>query len=297
MLEVQGIGLKNNWSELTNSDSYKIMDILNQCSERFRLFLYYEFQSSIELLKINEGKEYDINIINKISDFHNASEFKDNSGNPSVDREELKSFSVDYKKLLDVFYINKPKYISNILAIELFEVVKPFVISILIGKPLNYEPQGITEFEFEGNEYVLPEVVKFQNEHLLFYKTKAKILEVCDLLSQTQIEDVELALKENEKFPTLENFNLIIAILVNANKNEYDEVRAIEISKTFNNLPMTIVWEVFFCLYSLFEIYQNDLTISLLREEIAKERTIMKEKDGMRHSLNSKKKQATKVRK
>ena len=117
------------------------------------------------------------------------------------------------------------------------EHLLPFVIGLLYF-PYNYEPQGLKSFKYKGKRYLMPQYeLDINGEPVPMAKAKAATF--------TEASDLMLAASQVTKG----KFNYmaqVVATLCRRNKEPYDAEVIKQRAKEFDELPMSIVWEVFF---------------------------------------------------
>lgn len=102
----------------------------------------------------------------------------------------------------------------------------------------NFEPKGIDSFKFKGVKYYLPEQEFFNGITIPMASSKA--------IEFMEAADFELAVNRMKK-GRWEYAALTCAILCREKNEAYDEKKARERAKIFEDLPLEIAYEVFFC--------------------------------------------------
>lgn len=152
--------------------------------------------------------------------------------------------------------------------------IMPFVVGLLVH-PYNYEPKGIDKFTHKGIDYYLPMSSTDVNG-------ENKPLSDLETICFTESADLQLACTKTGKG----NYKLmgnIISILCRPKGEKYNEQTAIERAKEFQNLPMSIVWEVFFYL-SVFSITWKNTLQTLSAQVGVPVETMLQNMGGMRPS-------------
>jgi len=123
-------------------------------------------------------------------------------------------------------------------------------------KPESYSPQLITEFTHKGKRYFMPESLMIGENVVLQHGQNPKVfIEASNLLAQ-----YSKMRKEGIKI-----MPLFIASVVKEQRDElFDEKVISERAEQFTDLPMSIVWEVFFCTSGLMLKHMNDTLQSML---------------------------------
>ena len=153
----------------------------------------------------------------------------------------VKEFPMFYGKVI-LSLSNVPEDIIDYTTIESrLHIYTRYLEKFVLGAMYNgvgYDHAGITSFDFKGNEYLLPST-KRMGELLIPMESISTVqfCEASDLMAMIG--------KQNEGF---KYSAYIVAILCLTKGEVYDEDKILERSKEFEDLPMDIVWEVFFCL-------------------------------------------------
>lgn len=131
-----------------------------------------------------------------------------------------------------------------------------FVLGLLYAP--NLERTNIETFDWQGVTYYLPTTKNILSEQRPMANTSA--IEFCESA------DLEIYSKnlEGGKFEVAAN---ITAILCRPLGEKYNEDLALARAESFKELPMSIIWEVFFCLIELSIISKQLEVISLLTKE------------------------------
>jgi len=171
--------------------------------------------------------------------------------------DKLKSYKELHKKLTsEQLYKEHPKYYGEIIKIisdipdEVIEIIDPLsrieyftdyiepqFLDVYFATPNNYQCQDIESFEFKGETYYFPESLKLFDKHIPAYKeTALSFTEASDLMTKVH------NLKNNGISAMAE----IIAVYCRKKNEAYSEQLVIERSELFKDLPLEIIWEVFF---------------------------------------------------
>lgn len=116
---------------------------------------------------------------------------------------------------------------------------RDIIFSLMLPMPI-FEPKKIESFEFEGETYLLPKSLKIFDKFLPGHSEK----------SLTFVEGQAL-FKAYAETQDKGNLRMLIAVYCRPEGEEYDEKKAIERSEKFGELPMSVAWEVFFCISGL----------------------------------------------
>jgi|GEM_PF-4038396 len=141
--------------------------------------------------------------------------------------------------------------------------LSPLVLGLIVWPA--YESKGITSFKHKGTTYRLPSSTE------LFGYTKPGVS--LTALEFTEIADLQIAAAKMEE-GQLSNAAKIIAIICRPEGEAYDEVISGRRSEEFLDLPMDVVWEVFFSLVESTIILQQHSLLSILQVEADRLRSL-----------------------
>lgn len=139
--------------------------------------------------------------------------------------------------------------LNKMNALERLTIYRSFIEVPMMGLLNNpdFEPKGIESFVHNGVTYYLPKDADGYgvNVPMGADTTTIEFAESATLMMNSS----------NMKYNKMDNIALVIAILARPQKNgkreAYDQAKAIQRANEFINLPMEIVWEVFFCFTEL----------------------------------------------
>jgi hypothetical protein len=141
--------------------------------------------------------------------------------------------------------------LHRILREQLYETyLYPFVVSIVAGIPLQFEDgklirsprENKTSFKFEGDRYIFPESLVYGSIEVPMYKET--------ILTFSEASDIEVAINEwGEK--GIDSVAQMIAVYCRKENEQYNPEAVLERIPKFKNLPMNVVWEVFFYITEL----------------------------------------------
>ena len=123
----------------------------------------------------------------------------------------------------------------------------------------DFKAEGLIDFEFKGETYFLPESRNIMGNVQPFANVSA--------LEFAEVADMEIHSRklENGKYEAAAN---IVAILCRPIGEDYDEQKALERAETFFDLPMNIVWEVFFYSLSALVLWRQQDLIYLMEAQL-----------------------------
>ena len=117
------------------------------------------------------------------------------------------------------------------------DYLEQIFLDINFNAPTSYEYQEIAKFKHKGVTYYMPESLRIFEQKIPMYKEKA--------IGFSEAADITLALEGMEGAGGIAQ---LCAVLCREKKQDYDEDEAIKRAELFEDLPMNIVWEVFFCI-------------------------------------------------
>lgn len=161
------------------------------------------------------------------------------------DVDKFNKKEIDYMRKV-VNYLAKPN-IAKLYQIDeafiyvLFSYVKHLIYNLYHMNIETYKPKGIQEITFKGTKYYLPDSLLVNQETIVGYKEKSKFV--------TEANNLMNLIAEH-KGRGIEALNLLVALYLKEDKDEvYDDERVARRAEIFMDLPMSIIWEVFFYTY------------------------------------------------
>lgn len=146
---------------------------------------------------------------------------------------------------------NVVHYIDPESRIEFYtDYIEADFLDIYFGIPNNYKCQNITEFEFKGVEYQMPESLNLFDKLIPAYNETA--------LTFTEASDIMVKVHDL-KDVGIKAMSGIVAIYCRKKGEKYNEKLVIERDKLFLGLPMSVIWEVFFCITKLLNLSAKQL--------------------------------------
>jgi hypothetical protein len=145
------------------------------------------------------------------------------------------------------------------------------ITDLFLEFPTTYEPKQITEFKHKGKTYLLPNSIKVNGEVILQHDGKAKrFVEASNLMAGWAKSRKE----------AIQNVALFISAYVQDKASEqWDEKRVIERSYELADLPMSTVWDVFFCISQhivSFETAIHEYMVRAGEREVKQAQLVMK---------------------
>jgi len=186
----------------------------------------------------------DIEIPEKLKELYTAGtkeKFEEVQKTMTVENEiDFGNYSGEVLKVMSDIPEELIKYMQYHERNDLYEYYcRDKIISLLGAMPI-YEPQKIESFEFSGETFVLPKSLKIFDKFLPGHSEKS--------LTFVEGQGLFKAYAENQEKG---NLKMLIAVYCRPEGEEYDEQKAIERSEQFGELPMSVAWEVFFCISEL----------------------------------------------
>jgi len=174
--------------------------------------------------------------------------------------EAVKEFPIFYGKVIKSLS-NVPQELIDYTTIEsrtqIFSTyLERFVLDIMYNG-VTYQSVGISSFEFKGNEYYLPSERRMND--LVIPMEAMSTVQFCEASDFMAMINKQ---KEGFKYSAY-----IVAILCLMKDEKYDEEVIVKRAKEFEELPMDIIWEVFFCLESFLHTSKKD-TLSSFHQKV-----------------------------
>jgi len=137
------------------------------------------------------------------------------------------------------------------------DFLEQIFVDVYYLKPNSYIYTEIKSFEHEGISYHLPEELIIFGNNIPMHKEKAMTFaEEADIMSS--LEGINGA----------GGIAQLCAVMCREEGENYDEEKAIERAERFKNLPMTIVWEVFFYTIRQLNLSLNTMTTYFQKETV-----------------------------
>lgn len=139
--------------------------------------------------------------------------------------------------------------------VVLFDHVRYIVHGIYRMNIETFVPLGLTKYKHKGTTYHMPENLMLNGQFIPMHREPSKHV--------TEAGDV-LQLVGELKEKGVEMMNVFCAIYMKETPDEfYDEKKIAKRSELFEDLPMHVVWDVFFCMYYSLCSYAISTKISL----------------------------------
>ena len=156
----------------------------------------------------------------------------------------------------DVLLQTQPAHLA-----VLFDAVYNIVDGLYNFNLETYKPLGVEKIKWQGQTYVMPKNLKIENEIMACYKEPAKnITEAGNFVSMIH----------EMKYKGISVMKYICAYyLKRPNDGVISDELAAERAEMFRELPMSIVWEVFFCTYFSFINSAINFRLSFVKQSRA----------------------------
>jgi hypothetical protein len=107
------------------------------------------------------------------------------------------------------------------------------------GQLVVYRPPDITSFQHKGVKYMLPESLRIYGSEIPMAKETA--------VTFSEASDIEVALRHMTT-GAADRIPMFVAVYCRPEGEQYNEAAALLREKLFHDLPMNVVWSVFFCM-------------------------------------------------
>lgn len=229
--------ITDKWEEITLETAIKVMQVYNR------------FPDNLKALYM-------------IATDENEKEEADRLEAALSDKEQKKIIPALYAEIFCLLSTVSQEDIKYWNELEIRAMYTEYCLSKVYGlllMPVDYKVTAAPSFNFKGVDYYYPETREILG--------RPKPLSNTTALEFTEVADLELAAKELQggKYEVAAN---IISILCRPNGEEYNEETSLERAKEFLQLPMSIVWEVFFYILTPLTLSKQRAQISLMEAAI-----------------------------
>ena len=230
----------------------------------------YSLKNEFKDFTLREGKELHTIIFNapeSLKQLYNATTEKELEAIKLTDEDTIKLFPNFYGEVL-AYCANIPdEVMDSIMSTERIEIYKGYLEELVMGMiQLPKEIESITEFEWKGETYHLPQADTVLGTERLGAGMAA--------LEYTEETDVRLFVAGLEG-GRYENAANVISILARPKGEKYDEKKSLARVEMFMELPLDIVHSVFFSLIDSMRKYSLAMLPFLIQGELgAKERVM-----------------------
>ncbi len=133
------------------------------------------------------------------------------------------------------------KKIDTHMLFVIFTHVRYIINGLFYMNIETYKPIGVKEISFKGKKYYTPETLLVAGENIVAWKEKSKFV--------TEANNIMATIAESKK-EGIELLPFLCAIYLKENPDEdYNDEKIVKRSELFIDLPMMIVWEVFFYMF------------------------------------------------
>lgn len=175
--------------------------------------------------------------------------------------DEVKNLPLLYRQMIKIVSGLTDKELRHMWPGEIASLYYQYVMKFAVGLLVipTYRAEGIRSFKHKGERYYLPASAEILDQNIPGVELTA--------LEFTEVADLQLA----ADYP-LENAEKIIAILCRPQRDgkieAYNEQRCMKRAQSFESLPMSVVWEVFFCSARWSHIFAQYTQISSLEKQL-----------------------------
>ena len=224
--------LKTEWQEITLEDSVNLLAVelpqsLKKCYDALLSKDKKAYQKECEKLTANESiKEH-----------------------PAFFGEVISLLSDIPKDIIDtVGWESRTEWYHNF-----FEKI---YLDCYFGEPSSYKAESLKSFTHKDVEYFFPESLKIFNKEIPMHKESAvSFAEEADIMASVlALDGIGIG-----------GMAQVSAVMCREKGEDYDEDKAISRAENFKDLPMNIVWEVFFYIIKQCNISAN-LALTSLRQ-------------------------------
>lgn len=223
----------NDWSAMTLGQAIEIYEVCEKAPAKLKKFLNLVAHGKTEEAEAMEFSE----------------------------REETNTFPKFYGEVLAVLSNIPKKEINKMMYQQRTHIFNTYLFKFVIGLleyPIDFIPQNLDKFEFNGEEYFLPASKDvLGTERPMGFISTIQFCEAADL-------DEYMRKLDKKQFGVFAN---IVAILCVKAGEEYDEDIMLKRAKEFEGLTMDIVWEVFFYLDQLLDMYTT-ATVTFFQDQV-----------------------------
>ena len=224
--------IKNDWPDLTIQDAIDLFKVIKKAPALLSKIYHAKTQEKLDELHAKVTHEH-----------------------------EVKTFPLFYGKMLMAMSDIPKEIMRQMQANErssLYKILCEETVIGLIHLPTKYEPQEEGGFEWKGEKLLYPASRIKMGEKIPLSEATA--------LEFTEIADLEIFAKEMEggKYEKAAN---IISILCRPEGEEYDEEISLKRAETMKDIPLNVMWDVFFWLIKHINASTRASAISISRRE------------------------------
>ena len=141
-----------------------------------------------------------------------------------------------------------------------------FIVDLHSQTPQTYEPTGVKSFHLKGVEYLLPTELKVETKTLPMYSASA-----VEFVESSNVLSVMAELKE----AGIKYLPMLIATYCRPKDESFSEKLIPLRAEMFKELPMSVAWELFFCIQGLIQSYSINI-LKFTQKQIQKQLMLLK---------------------
>jgi len=206
-----------------------------------------------------EGKTYKLSVLASTTTLSQATqitkiEVDEDTINKFIDEYDVRLYNdkvLHYARQVIAILSDCPMDVLNQIdkyeLVVLFDTVRHLVKMLYYFNFETHKPVGVTEVYFKGKKYFMPESLIIDNNLIPMHRERSKtVIEASNLVTL-------LSKLKNDGFHIMKY--LCATYLKEDLKEEYDEETINKRAELFEELPLSIALEVFFCTYIFFIHY------------------------------------------
>jgi hypothetical protein len=146
--------------------------------------------------------------------------------------------------------------VDNDSKVVMFDLIKYMIRMLYYMNIEEYQPEGISHIRFNSKRYVMPESIMIEDKPILCHKEPCK-----NIVEASNIMKVVSEMKSEG----LSKMKYVCAIYLKEQEGEmYNPEVIAKRAKEFEELPMNVVWDVFFFMYFSLAKYMHGIVVPSL---------------------------------
>jgi len=142
----------------------------------------------------------------------------------------------------------RERFFNTLIRHYIFSIFTLTPVELVNDEMVPYAPDGNESFELNGQKYIYPKALKLYGEDIPMADEQ--------IVTFAEASDIEVALRYLAE-GAVDRFPMLIAIYCRKENEPYDENVSIQRAKEFLSLPMSVAWDVFFCIIGLWRKYNK----------------------------------------
>lgn len=155
---------------------------------------------------------------------------------------------------------------ANDITLMFTNYVLPLLLDLKRQEPTTYKQTGIKYFSLDGKKYMLPTSLKIESQSIPVYSSTA-----VEFVESSNIMSLIADLQESG----IKYLPMLIATYCRPDGEKYNETIIQERAEKFKTLPMSVAWEVFFCIQQLTVLYSTNI-LKFMRVQLQRYRMQLK---------------------